>query len=78
LGLFINTEPGLVQSRSVKKAADQFLAMNLPLHVLINNAGILVPKGDRGTKTVDGFEVNSTIFMVVASISRAGCDRSGI
>jgi hypothetical protein len=31
--------------------------MGLPLHVLINNAGIIIPKGELGAKTEDGFEV---------------------
>ena len=38
---------------SVKRAANQFLAMKLPLNVLINNAGLA---GTR-TLTMDGFEV---------------------
>ncbi len=38
---------------SVRKAADEILAKNLPIHGLINNAGLA---GKRGT-TKDGFEI---------------------
>lgn len=43
--------------RSVHQAAKTFLEWDIPLHVLINNAGILVPEGQLGLKTEDGFEV---------------------
>eukprot|EP00953_Heterococcus_sp_UTEX-ZZ885_P000358 723-Heterococcus_DN1.PRE.3 len=39
---------------SVRKCAEDFKALNLPLHVLINNAGVMVPPF---TKTVEGFEL---------------------
>eukprot|EP00884_Botryococcus_braunii_P002033 jgi/Botrbrau1/11830/Bobra.0224s0026.1 len=46
-----------VSCRSVHNAATTFLEWKLPLHVLINNAGILVPKGQLGLKTEDGIEI---------------------
>ena len=33
----------LMDLKSVEKAADDFLARNLPLHILVNNAGIRAP-----------------------------------
>ncbi|MEI7530524.1 MAG: SDR family NAD(P)-dependent oxidoreductase [Betaproteobacteria bacterium] len=38
---------------SVRSCAEQFLSMNLPLHVLVNNAGVAGIKG----KTQSGFEL---------------------
>lgn len=43
----------LASFASVRRAAETFLARGLPLHVLINNAGLA---GARGT-TEDGFEL---------------------
>ena len=37
----------------VKKAADQFLSLNKPLHILLNNAGIM---NRERKETVDGLE----------------------
>ena len=34
---------------------DSFIALGLPLHILINNAGIMAPP--HYTTTVDGFEM---------------------
>eukprot|EP00054_Salpingoeca_dolichothecata_P026662 m.191963 g.191963 ORF g.191963 m.191963 type:complete len:342 (+) comp25727_c1_seq4:428-1453(+) len=44
----------LSQLSSVREFVKQFLARDLPLHVLINNAGLNAPIN---TKTIDGFEV---------------------
>jgi len=44
----------LADLASVRKAADEFLRLGEPLHVLINNAGVA---GARG-RTADGFEVH--------------------
>lgn len=51
--------------------------MNLPLHVLINNAGILVPEGERGTKTEDGFEVGpmAAAFVFWIFLGAGYCNR---
>jgi NAD(P)-dependent dehydrogenase (short-subunit alcohol dehydrogenase family) len=46
-------ELDLASQESVRKAADAVLAMNIPIHGLINNAGLA---GQRGT-TKDGFEL---------------------
>ncbi len=43
----------LASFASVRMAADEFLKRDLPLHVLVNNAGLA---GQRGT-TSDGFEI---------------------
>jgi NAD(P)-dependent dehydrogenase (short-subunit alcohol dehydrogenase family) len=43
----------LASLASVRECAQQFIAMNLPLHLLVNNAGIA---GIRG-RTTDGFEM---------------------
>jgi len=48
---FIEIDLGSLQS--VRTAAQQFLSKNLPLHILINNAGIMATPLQ---KTVDGFE----------------------
>jgi retinol dehydrogenase-12 len=44
----------LADLASVRKAADEFLRLGEPLHVLINNAGVA---GARG-RTADGFEIH--------------------
>jgi retinol dehydrogenase-12 len=44
----------LADLASVRKAADEFLRLGEPLHVLINNAGV---GGARG-RTADGFEIH--------------------
>jgi NAD(P)-dependent dehydrogenase (short-subunit alcohol dehydrogenase family) len=44
----------LADLSSVRRAADELLAADRPLHVLINNAGLA---GERGQQTVDGFEL---------------------
>ena len=44
----------LAELGSVRTAADEFLALSEPLHVLINNAGV----GGRHGQTKDGFELN--------------------
>jgi NAD(P)-dependent dehydrogenase (short-subunit alcohol dehydrogenase family) len=46
-------ELDLAELASVRRAAAAFLARKLPLHVLVNNAGVA---GQRGT-TADGFEL---------------------
>lgn len=43
--------------RSIKKFTDAYKEKKYPLHVLLNNAAIQSPKGKRGAKTEDGFEV---------------------
>jgi NAD(P)-dependent dehydrogenase (short-subunit alcohol dehydrogenase family) len=53
----------LAQFSNIRKFADEFLARNEPLHILLNNAGIHLPGGlsespERdGERTEDGFEV---------------------
>lgn len=49
-----NIHLDLASLKSVKSFADEFLSRNLPLHILINNAGEFVPKDNM---TEDGFEV---------------------
>ncbi|GLI68154.1 hypothetical protein VaNZ11_012491, partial [Volvox africanus] len=41
--------------KSIRKLADDILATGSPLHVLINNAGVLAPPGDELTE--DGIEI---------------------
>ncbi|KAH3781691.1 hypothetical protein DPMN_159593 [Dreissena polymorpha] len=43
----------LASLQSVKSFAEEFLSRDLPLHILINNAGIMMPPYE---ETVDGFE----------------------
>lgn len=43
--------------RSIKKFTDEYKKKKYPIHVLLNNAAIQSPKGKRGAKTEDGFEV---------------------
>ena len=43
----------LASLASVRRAAKDFVALNLPLHVLVNNAGLAGPKG----LTEEGFEI---------------------
>ena len=43
--------------RSVKQFTDEYKKKGYPLHVLLNNAAIQSPKGKRGAKTEEGFEV---------------------
>jgi NAD(P)-dependent dehydrogenase (short-subunit alcohol dehydrogenase family) len=43
----------LADFAKVRKAAEAFLALDLPLHVLVNNAGLAGPRGF----TADGFEL---------------------
>lgn len=44
--------------RSIKKFTEAYKQKGYPLHVLLNNAAIQSPKGKRGAKTEDGFEVS--------------------
>lgn len=44
----------LASLRSVRAFVSEFRKKNLPLHILINNAGIFSPHG----KTEDGFEMH--------------------
>jgi NAD(P)-dependent dehydrogenase (short-subunit alcohol dehydrogenase family) len=48
--------------RSVKQFADAFTAKGLPLHLLINNAGVFCPPF---ACTEEGFEVSSTILVLM-------------
>ena len=43
--------------RSIKKFTDEYKQKKYPIHVLLNNAAIQSPKGKRGAKTEEGFEV---------------------
>lgn len=43
--------------RSIKKFTDAYKEKKYPIHVLLNNAAIQSPKGKRGAKTEEGFEV---------------------
>lgn len=43
--------------RSIKKFTNEYKEKKYPIHVLLNNAAIQSPKGKRGAKTEDGFEV---------------------
>ena len=43
--------------RSMRAFAEEYKKRGWPLNVLLNNAAIQSPKGKRGTKTEDGFEV---------------------
>lgn len=45
----------LASLESVRRCADEWLALDRPLHLLINNAGIMIP--DR-RETADGFEAH--------------------
>ena len=47
----------MVLCRSIKKFTEAYKQKGYPLHVLLNNAAIQSPKGKRGAKTEDGFEV---------------------
>ena len=44
----------LTSNKSICNAAQTFLAMDMPLHVLINNAGVMRQKRE---ETVDGLEM---------------------
>ncbi|EED87880.1 predicted protein [Thalassiosira pseudonana CCMP1335] len=44
----------LTSNKSIRNAAQTFLAMDMPLHVLINNAGVMRQKRE---ETVDGLEM---------------------
>ena len=48
--------------RSIKKFTDEYKQKKYPLHVLLNNAAIQSPKGKRGAKTEDGFEVCHAVW----------------
>ena len=48
--------------RSIKQFTDEYKQKKYPLHVLLNNAAIQSPKGKRGAKTEDGFEVCLAIW----------------
>lgn len=48
--------------RSIKKFTDEYKEKKYPIHVLLNNAAIQSPKGKRGAKTEDGFEVCSSLL----------------
>ncbi|KAK9829350.1 hypothetical protein WJX72_005314 [[Myrmecia] bisecta] len=43
--------------RSIEKFVEEFKASGRPLHILINNAGTMMPKDQQGEKTNEGFEV---------------------
>ncbi len=43
--------------RSIRKFTEEYKQKKYPIHVLLNNAAIQSPKGKRGAKTEDGFEV---------------------
>lgn len=43
--------------RSMRAFAEEYKKRGWPLNVLLNNAAIQSPKGKRGAKTEDGFEV---------------------
>jgi hypothetical protein len=45
--------------RSIKKAVEGFKGRNVPLHGLINNAGVGAPKGQAGQQTSEGIEVHN-------------------
>lgn len=47
----------IVWYRSIKKFTDEYKQKKYPIHVLLNNAAIQSPKGKRGAKTEEGFEV---------------------
>ena len=60
--LFTNDEAGFASQcyavhRSIRKFTDEYKEKKYPIHVLLNNAAIQSPKGKRGAKTEDGFEV---------------------
>eukprot|EP00884_Botryococcus_braunii_P009998 jgi/Botrbrau1/189/Bobra.0022s0169.1 len=46
-----------INRRSIKKAVEGFKGRNVPLHGLINNAGVGAPKGQAGQETSEGIEV---------------------
>jgi NAD(P)-dependent dehydrogenase (short-subunit alcohol dehydrogenase family) len=43
--------------REIRNFVKHYESTGYPLHVLLNNAALQAPKGQRGAKTVDGFEV---------------------
>jgi NAD(P)-dependent dehydrogenase (short-subunit alcohol dehydrogenase family) len=49
--------------RSVKSAVDGFIGRNVPLHCLINNAGVGAPKGQLGERTPEDIEVIGPTLM---------------
>lgn len=63
----------------MKQFTDEYKKKGYPLHVLLNNAAIQSPKGKRGAKTEEGFEVLSTkqsSFRVCQGCARVcqGCE----
>jgi len=53
-GRMIFLEMDLSSLSSIRRAVDNFCSMNLPLHVLINNAGVMM---GQHKKTIDGYEM---------------------
>ena len=55
----IASQPKHVQipCRSIRNFTEEYKQKKYPIHVLLNNAAIQSPKGKRGAKTEDGFEV---------------------
>ncbi len=43
---------------SIRQFCKDFKNQHSQIDILINNAGVMTPEGDKGLKTLDGFEIH--------------------
>ena len=73
-----NVECVALICRPIRKFADEYKQKGYALHVLLNNAAIQSPKGKRGAKTEDGFEVHYIHTYASKQCMHASCGISEV